>query len=240
MRSHFCWTTCDVASLLPDNWRDKVRRVAENADFRRYPRTPYLSREAGDVESVIRGRVRADTLHARLPWLYQLYRSEFLELAAQAWKEPVQAASDDRYGVVLNVQRGKTMRFECHVDSNPLTGLLFLTDHPAGGGELAIGNDPAVVGVEALDRDCTLITPRAAQLIFFDGKTYAHYARELSMEEDERIVAVMNFYTESCPESATRPDGLNRHLFGQDLSRNLSGQTIPRRRGPAGTWPTCR
>ena len=39
------------------------------------------------------------------------------------------AAADDRYGVVLNVQRGTKMRFECHVDSNPLTGLLFCTDH---------------------------------------------------------------------------------------------------------------
>ena len=42
------------------------------------------------------------------------------------------AAHDDRYGVVLNVQRGTEMRFECHVDSNPLTGLLFCTDHPDG------------------------------------------------------------------------------------------------------------
>jgi hypothetical protein len=29
-----------------------------------------------------------------------------------------------------------------------------------------------------------------------------------------RVVAVMNFYTESCPESS-RPLELNRHLFGQ-------------------------
>ena len=28
-----------------------------------------------------------------------------------------------------------------------------------------------------------------------------------------RIVAVMNYYTESCPES-TRPAELNRHLYG--------------------------
>ena len=32
-----------------------------------------------------------------------------------------------------------------------------------------------------------------------------------------RIVAVMNFYTESCPES-TRPRELNRHLYGDKLS----------------------
>ncbi len=48
------------------------------------------------------------------------------------------AARDDRYGVVLNVQRGPTMRFECHVDSNPLTGLLFCTKSPGGGGGLVL------------------------------------------------------------------------------------------------------
>jgi hypothetical protein len=204
-----------VTGLLPQGWNTNIRAVAAEADFRDYPRTPLLSREAADVKHVTRGRVRADKVREALPWLYQLYRNEFLELAGLASKEPVKAASDDRYGVVLNVQRGKTMRFECHVDSNPLTGLLFLTDHPSGGGELAVGNDPGVVGIEELDRDCTLIPPHAGQLIFFDGKTYAHYARELSAEHDERVVAVMNFYTESCPES-TRPQGLNRHLFGED------------------------
>jgi hypothetical protein len=30
-----------------------------------------------------------------------------------------------------------------------------------------------------------------------------------------RVVAVMNFYTRSCPES-TRPTDLNRHLFGEN------------------------
>ena len=53
-------------------------------------------------------------------------------------------ALDDRYGVVLNVQRGTAMRFECHVGSNPLTGLLFCTEHLAGaGGELVFAHDPA-------------------------------------------------------------------------------------------------
>ena len=107
------------------------------------------------------------------------------------------------------------MRFECHVDSNPVTGLLFFTEHPDGGGELVGANDPEAVGVDALEENGSVIRPQAGQLIFFDGKTYPHYARTLWSNGDVRVVAVMNFYTESCPES-TRPSGLNRHLFGQD------------------------
>lgn len=208
-------TPFDVTDQFPEGWQQDISAVAAEADFRDFPRTPILSREAADVTHISRGRVHAIQVQHKLPWLYKLYRHQFLERAVEAWGEPIEPALDDRYGVVLNVLRGKKMRFECHVDSNPVTGLLFFTSHPAGGGELVIGHDPAGVGVDELERNCTAITPQAGRLIFFDGKTYPHYARTLASESDVRVVAVMNFYTESCPES-TRPRDLNRHLFGAD------------------------
>ena len=168
--------------------------------------------------------MHATDVRRNLPWLYRLYREHFLELAQEAGSEPVVAARDDRYGIVLNVQRGTEMRFECHIDSNPLTGLLFCTDHLAGaGGELVFAHDPDAADIEAIERDCSVIRPHAGHLIFFDGRQHPHYARPLASASDVRIVAVMNFYTESCPES-TRPQDLNLHLFGQVL-------TAP---GPAG------
>jgi hypothetical protein len=212
-RKEFRWKTFYITSYLPEDWQRDIRAVATDADFRDFPRTPVLSREAQDVPFITRGRVHADKVQERLPWLYKLYQSDFLDLATKAREEPIKAAFDDRYGVVLNVQRGRRMRFECHVDSNPVTGLLFFTDHLAGGGELVVGHDTAAVGVEAVERDCTVIQPRAGELIIFDGKTYPHYARPLRSESDVRVAAIMNFYTESCPES-TRPQELNRHLFG--------------------------
>jgi 2OG-Fe(II) oxygenase superfamily len=161
--------------------------------------------------------VHASQVLEGLPWLYRMYRGLFLELAGETCAERVVPALDDRYGVVLNVQRGTTMRFECHVDSNPLTGLLFCTDHPAGsGGELVFAHDPAASGVETVEKDCSVLTPHAGHLIFFDGRQHPHYARPLVSETDVRIVAVMNFYTGSYPES-TRPSELNRYLFGKDL-----------------------
>ena len=193
-------TPFDVTDQFPDGWQEDIGAVAAEAEFRSFPRTPFLSREAADVTHVTRGRVHASQVQQGLPWLYKLYRLRFLELASQAWGEPIDPALDDRYGIVLNVQRGSRMRFECHVDSNPVTGLLFFTDHPAGGGELVVARDPAAVGVDEVERDCTLVMPRAGQLIFFDGQTYPHYARTLIAEHDVRVVAVMNFYTRSCPE----------------------------------------
>jgi hypothetical protein len=213
MRPGFNWTTFDLTSQLPPKWDQDIIQTADSADFREFPRTPILSREAADVSHIRRGRVHADRVQKALPWLYQMYRNDFLEFARLAWaEEPVEPARDDRYGIVLNVQRGTTMRFEFHVDSNPLTGLLFCTDHREGG-ELVFAHDQDATDIDAVKQDCTVIRPHAGHLIFFDGRDYPHYTRPLRSESDTRIVAVMNFYTESCPES-TRPPELNRHRFG--------------------------
>jgi hypothetical protein len=226
-QARFRWLTFDVNDLLPAGWQEDVLATAGAADVRRFPRTPVLTRESPDVRDVPRGRVHADVVRDQLDWLPKLYKGEFLELATEAAvplftgqrKELVSPAWDDRYGVVLNVQRGTEMRFECHVDSNPLTGLLFCTDH-ASGGELVVARDHGAEGVAAVDQDCSVIRPHAGHLIFFDARRYPHYARVLTADSDTRIVAVMNYYTESYPET-TRPRELNEHLYGDNRDREL-------------------
>ena len=104
------------------------------------------------------------------------------------------------------------MRLDCHVDSNPLTGLLFLTDHQVGG-ELVMARNTTASNRAAIERDCLVIRPHAGHLIFFDARHLPHYVRPLHSESDLRIIAAMNFYTESSPESE-RPRALNQHLYG--------------------------
>ncbi len=213
----FQWTTFDVTGILPRTWRQDVLDAAADADFRHFPRTPVISREAADVQSISRGRVHADQVARELPWLRRLYRSDFRALAERAIGGAVAAARDERYGTVLNVQRGIGMRFECHVDSNPLTGLLFCTDHgPADGGELVFSNSREARSQADIDRSCSVIRSQAGHLIFFDGRQNPHYVRPLTFSADTRVVAVMNYYLSSFPES-TRPAELNRHLYGDNL-----------------------
>ena len=237
--SGFRWTTFDLTGRLSERWQQEIAAVAAaEAEFREFPRTPSLSREAADVRSISRGRLHAGDLRHSLPWLYRLYRGLFLDLAREvACGEPVTAARDDRYGMVLNVQRGTTMRFECHVDSNPVTGLLFCTDHPAG---RAANSSSRMTRRPAEsrrgDRDCSVIRRSAGRLIFFDGRDYPHYARPLMNEPDVRVVAVMNFYTASCPES-TRPRGTeappvplgHRRLRSRRLRRRLAAGSCSER-----------
>lgn len=212
MLPRFRWTTFDLNGWLPSGWQEDILAAAAAAEVRDFPRTPVISRESQDVQQIARGRVHADQVRQYLPWLYKAYKNEILELAMEMSTKPVSTAEDDRYGIVLNVQRGTNMRFECHVDSNPLTGLLFCTDHAAGG-ELVVAHDTTAEGLTEIDRNCSVIRPYAGQLIFFDARQYPHYARALTDESETRIVAVMNFYTESCPEWS-RPRELNRHLYG--------------------------
>lgn len=213
----------DVADLLPSGWRPEIRRVAlDKAVVKEFPRTPFLTREAAGVGGVVRGRGYAEVVRDELPWLYELYRSTFVELAEVFARGPVSPAADDRYGVVLNLQQGRNMRFECHVDSNPVTGLLFCTDHaPEAGGEIVFADGADVAGVEQIEEACSVIRPTSGHLVFFDGREHAHYVRPLVREDDVRIAAVMNFYTESCPET-TRPRGLNAHIFGQEARPTVS------------------
>jgi len=163
----------DMTRWLPEGWQHDVVTVAAAADCRLFPRTPVLSREAHEVKHIPRGRVHADQVRRGLPWLYQLYRTQVHRLATVISDEAVRSAADERYGVVLNVQRGTEMRFECHIDSNPLTGLLFCTDHVAGaGGELVFAHDPDATDVEAIEQDRSVIRPHAGHLIIFDGRRY--------------------------------------------------------------------
>ena len=128
--------------------RSTLGAACPRTGSRRYARQPLAPtfitsrarqscRVAAGVRYISRGRVHADQVRERLPWLYRAYRDQFLDLAREVSPEPVTAACDERYGIVLNVQRGTTMRFECHVDSNPMTGLLFSSDH-SDEGELVV------------------------------------------------------------------------------------------------------
>jgi 2OG-Fe(II) oxygenase superfamily len=210
----FRYFETDVKKMFPPGWWRDVSRAVEKARFCEFPPTPIISREALSVSGILRGRVAADVVKRDVPWLCRLYESEILDLARTVAQERVFSAQDSRYGIVLNVQHGGLMRFECHVDSNPLTGILFLSDHDeAAGGELVISSDSRVRGVAEIEEDCISIQARVGKLIFFDGRRNPHYVRPLRTPSATRISAVMNFYTESFPES-TRPTILNRHLFG--------------------------
>lgn len=213
----FRWTTCDVKSQLPHDWQAQIMHVAQEEFVGRTLVSGHsTSREATSHQELPCGGVGGVTLCARLPWLRELYEGLFLDLAQGMSEEKVSIMSDDRFAVVLNIQRG-TERYECHVDTNPIEGLLYCTSHlPGDGGELVVSNRGDVRSTDEIDADCAIIEPRAGHLVLFDARHHSHYVRPLTAPGAVRVVAAMNYYTESSPEWLVRPSDLNRHLTGQD------------------------
>lgn len=216
-RLPFLWHCFDLRSELPDNWQRNILAVAErHAKKRTLVPTSVTSREENVSTEIPVLTVGGASVADELPWLYELYRSRFRDLAQALTTEEVQTADDIRYGINLNVQRGTNMRYECHVDSNPIQGMFYVTEHPPGsGGELVVSNVGDVNGKNAVDADATRIYPVAGYLVLFDARNHTHYVAGVCTTSGLRVAAAMNFYTPQAPESARPPD-LDQHLFGSD------------------------
>jgi hypothetical protein len=209
----FRWDSQNAASLLPPAWDLELIDVAKNFKTGRALLPPHsTSREHPSVTSLVVHGVGGRVVQERLPWLVDLYRTKFREVGEQFRGEPLTTAVDPRYAVVLNVEvRGE--RYECHVDTNPVEGLLYVTDHPRGtGGELAVAKDINARSKEEIDANCVELYPKKGELVFFDGRFHPHYMRPLKVGEI-RVAVAMNYYTQATPES-TRPPDLNEYLYG--------------------------
>jgi len=125
-------------------------------------------------------------------------------------------ADNDLYGININIQKGTSMRYECHVDSNPIQGMLYVTDHTEKtGGVLYVANDLGASSKEEVKESCSCIYPQKGCLVFFDARNHSHFVSALTSEDSVRVAVAMNFYTSTSPES-DRPKDLTAHLGLED------------------------
>ena len=209
----FNWLSFDVASALPEGWQDELKEVARRDRVTKHLVPPHsTSREGRETTALQIMTVRGATMWERLPWVVDLYHGYFRDLYQDATGIKIYPANDKRYAVLMNVQEG-TDRYECHVDTNPVEALLYVTDHPRGsGGELVVANDVGARSTSEVDRDCSVLYPVAGQIVFFDARRFPHYVRAMK-EPGLRVAVAMNYYTDDCPEE-TRPTDLNEYLYG--------------------------
>lgn len=176
------------------------------------------SREARqDYELAFRA-VDGKVLAQRLPWLRTLYERDFRDLAQLTTSEPVSLMSDDRFAIAISIHTFPD-RYECHVDTNPIEAILYVTTHREGdGGELVVSNHEQAMSMQEVDADATIIEPKAGHLVLFDGRRHSHYVAPLKASGAERVAVVMNYYVPSWPE-IMRPTDLNRHLSGGEQGK---------------------
>ncbi|WP_030487127.1 2OG-Fe(II) oxygenase [Micromonospora chokoriensis] len=209
----FHWHVYDVGSVLPAGWDTALLDVAHRT-ARRHSFRPTMStaREVPDVEISLE-TVSGEELRREAPWLHELYGGWFRDLARRLADEELHTTSTLNRALSLNILRGDGERYPCHVDSNPMQGLLYLTDmSEETGGALVVARDRGARNVDEVNADCGVIYPRRGQLYFFDARAHAHYVEPMRHDDALRAVVTMNYYSPSCPETA-RPAGLDEQLF---------------------------
>ena len=156
-------------------------------------------------------------VRSQLPWLDALYSNEFLERAATFAGRATYTASSVLHGVNLLAQRGQEVRYEAHVDSNPVQGILGVTEFSSpSGGELVVARNQDACGTAEIEESCWVLRPVVGRLALSDMRNHPHYVRPLESPDELRIVAVFNYYTDDSPESS-RPTDLTEHLYGRVL-----------------------
>lgn len=192
----------EEAELLPRGWLNEVLRiVSEHEQKTILDGRSITSREPSGGVSIEVGVVSGNAIQRHLPWLFALYANELRVFASQVAGAEVYISTDLASSININILRGKRARYEWHVDSNPLTGLLFVTSHSASsGGELLFEKPPYRSVVRSV----------AGTFIAFDARTIPHTVTPLE-DDGLRMSIPMNYYLS--PTDQSRPADLDSYLY---------------------------
>lgn len=127
--------------------------------------------------------VSGEVVREKLSWLWERYSTEWMDLVSEAVGVRCKPCSLDTISVNINVLNTTGSRYEWHVDSDPYSGVLFLTDHDeADGGEFVI----------EVEGERKKIYPRRGKMVLFDGTVCPHGVYPLKTNKP-RVTVVMVF-----------------------------------------------
>jgi hypothetical protein len=193
-----------VANYLPEGWQEQIFAVSNT-----YSRRIYLdgksstSREPKGTAGTDYEVVLGDVVYREIQWLYQLYEVKFSELASKIIGGKILLAPERSIGVNINILRGIGSRYEWHVDTNPLTGVLFVTSHTEeDGGQLLFRGSSGDL----------IVQPKSGKLILFDAREIPHTVLPLKRDTC-RISIPLNYYTPECTAEKVRPADLDSYIY---------------------------
>jgi hypothetical protein len=196
-----CRFDLNRSKLLPPTWKYEIESTVN-----RMALEAQLGGHSSSLEpegTILKYRlVDGVAIRSHLPWLDDLYKREFLSRASEVYGEQLAPSDQVQNGVNINVIQGPTQRYERHVDTNPLTGLLFVTTHgPEEGGQLVFRGDADRLECE----------PQQGHLLLFDARDAPHEVTPL-VSDTVRISVPMNYFTKEA--LAARPHDLDHYLYG--------------------------
>jgi hypothetical protein len=160
--------------------------------------TSSATREDADTPGIDLIVLDGEAVAKHLSWLHDLYHGFLLDLCRDVAGPDIVPSPDLRSGLNVNYIAGKGNRYEWHVDTNPLTGILYVTTHQLQDGGGLVFRDP-----------WERFQPQAGVFVCFDARERTHAV--LPLERDMvRIAAVMNFYDK---DGYVRPADLDGYLY---------------------------
>lgn len=189
-------------SLLPPNWLEQLHSVNEEQAMRTVlDGHSVTSREPSNMQPIEVYVVTGSVVKEKLTWLHDLYVDKLCDFASAHMGTLMVPSNDLESSININILRGKGSRYEWHVDTNPITGLLFATTHNEGdGGEL----------VFKVNNELVKVHPRCGTFITFDAREIEHTVLPL-VTSPLRISIPMNYYFSD--KTQERPDDLTDYLY---------------------------
>jgi hypothetical protein len=194
----------DIGEHLPERWADRLDlAIREHAQPSVLVGGAPTSLEDPGTEIHLELLDGVDVAQG-LPWLRSLYETTILELARRASGEDLIIDPSMASSVNVNVLPANGGGYELHVDSNPVTGLLFLSSHTY--------EDGGILEMEIDQGHWFRIPPVAGTFLAFDARRVPH--RVTASRTGRRISAPMNFYNRS--QGRVRPEGLDTRLYKRE------------------------
>ena len=190
----------DFSNDMPTDWKHQIDRVVRSEAIETVldGDSPTSSEEPGTriPVTVVEGR----PIKEKLPWLSDLYANQFLEFSEQCFGRELFKCNSDNDAININCIQGDTARYEWHVDTNPVTGILFLqTLDESHGGALVFRNKGEVFR----------FYPKSGWFCCFSAQDVEHAVEPL-VGQIERISIPMNYYDD--PDNSGRDPSLNDYL----------------------------
>jgi hypothetical protein len=171
---------------------------------------PESTMESPDVPLTYRV-VDGEVIAELLPQVVELYERTIPELALSMSGIGLVPSRFPRSSVTLNLLEGLGARYELHVDSNSITGLLFAsTLADLDGGALRLhypGSDPIDV------------VPREGMLLLYDARWVPHEVLPLQRDV-QRLSLPMNYFLPTDIEQ--RPAHLDSYIFGTEAKESAA------------------
>jgi hypothetical protein len=190
-------------AYLPTGWQEDVRSVVRECGINTILTGAGSTSRERRADRIIPVRV-ADgcAIKMHLPWLWNLYNGVLKEFCATSFRKPIFVANLLHTTININQLMGRGAQCEWHVDSNPVTGVLFVTDSDQGlGGSLVFKDD---LGRRAVVR------PKAGMFVCFDARQIPHRVSPLR-RDGERISLPMNYYDSATDQP--RPPDLDNQIY---------------------------